>query len=465
MSETLVDDLTALRTRPSRWVDAEALPTIRLKAGGVLPEAARRGLIADLKSEGTAGTARHARAIRPLLHDADCADLIAALLADWAGADQPQTDRRWLLFAIGILGDAETIDLLGNRVFKESQAKQHRMAGYCVASLARSPHPEASGWLARLSRTAPTPRLRSEAWTARQARPGGDPVMVRSRGFDLHGQRTFLLGARSLLLRLQPDGSIGIFEGRKRLKSLPRARKRDDPDAVAAARARFVALKAAVSADLTDTIAGLVESMITGVTVTAWRALLAAEVPHFIVRGVVWEGLVESGDPIRFLVTDEGDPVDVAGEDLALDGVTAIRPVHPLGLAEGEADAWRSLLLEAAVSPAFPQLDRPTLRPPDPDRPFGSLLAGRAAVNRWQLARTMTARGYSVERGYRIESGVKLIGPFRITIRHDPYSPFDRSYSTLRLQQVLVCHGETPLPRVPAVLYSEIAADVAALLR
>ncbi len=431
----------------------------------MLPEAARRGLIADLKSEGTAGTAQHARAIRPLLEDADCAALIGALLSDWVEAEQPQTDRRWLLFAIGILGDAKTIDLLGNRVFEESQAKQHRMAGYCVASLARSPHPDAPGWLARLSRTAPTPRLRSEAWTARQARPGGDPVMVRSRGFDHHGQRAFLLGARALLLRLQPDGSIAIFEGRKRLKSLPRARKRDNPEAVAAARARFSALKAAVSADLTDTIAGLVESMITGVTVTEWRALLAAPVPHFIVRGVIWEGLVEPGDPIRFLVTDEGDPLDATGADLSLDGVTAIRPAHPLGLTDREADAWRSLLLEASASPAFPQLDRPTHHPPDPDHPFGSLLAGRPAVNRWQLARTMTARGYTVERGYRIDHAVKLIGPFRITIRHDPYSPFERAHASLRLQRVMVSHGETPLPRVPAVLYSEIAADVGALLR
>jgi hypothetical protein len=465
VSEPLVDDLIALRTRPSRWVDTDALPPLRLLAGGVLPESARRGFIADLKSEGTAGTARHARAIRPRLHDDDCADLLTALLVDWAGAGQPPLDRRWLLFAIGILGDADYIDRLGVRVFEENHAKQHRMAGYCVESLARSPHPEAPGWLARLSRTAPTPRLRKDAWTARQTRPGEDPVMVRSRGFDHHGERTFPLGARSLLLRLQPDGSMGIFEGRKRLKSLPRARKKDDPDAVATARARFSALKSALSADLTDTIAGLVESMITGATITDWRVLLEAPVPHFIVRGVIWEGLRNPDEPLRFLVTDEGDPVDAAGADLDLDGVTEIRPVHPLGLTEDVADAWRNLLLEASASPAFPQLDRATYRPVNPDRPFGSLLSGRSSVNPWQLARTLTARGYLAERGYRIDHAVKLIGPFRITIRHDPYSPFDRSASSLRIQQVSLSHGETLLPRPPAVLYSEIAADLAALLR
>ena len=462
--EDLAITLASLRTRPPRWVDETALPPLYFRSGQVLSDAARRGFIADLKSEGTSGTARHARAARAVLRDADCSALMTALLSDWAGAGQPQPARRWLLFAIGILGDADYIDRLGNRVFDENRAKKHQMAGHCVASLARSPHPAAVGWLARLSRTAPTARLRSAAWSARQARPGGDPVMVRSRGFDHHGQRAFDLAGRPLLLRLQADGAVHIFEGSRRLKSLPRARKRDDPGAVTTARARFAALKSALHADLTDTAAALIEAMITGQPITGWRALLDAPVPHWIVRGLIWEALPEEGEHFRFLLTDEGDAVDVDGVDLSLDVVTAVRPIHPLHLAKTEADAWRILLLDAAINSPFPQLDRPIYHPRDPDQPFGSLLANRPAVNPWQLARTLSSRGYLADRGYRIDHCVKTIGPYRITIQHEPYSPFERSASRTRIQQVTLRHGQTLLPRPPAVLYSEIAADLAGLL-
>jgi hypothetical protein len=465
---SLEDDLmalSALRTRPPQWVDQDALPPLRTRAGAVLPEAARRGLIADLKAEGTAGTARLARAIRAALREEDCAELMTALLRDWADAGQPQHDRRWLLFAIGILGDADYIDHLGDRVATESRAGQHRMADYCVASLARSPHPAAAAWLARLARSGPTPRLRQEAWSARLARPGGDPVMVRARGFDRHGQRPFRLGGRELTLRLEPDGSLSIFEGRRRLRSLPRARRDDDPDAVAAARARFSALKTALAADLSDTIAALTEAMITGAGITGWRALLESPVPHFVVRGVIWEALSEGREPIRFLLTDEGDPVDAAGADLDLDGVSAIRPVHPLSLSPEEADAWRNLLLEASASPAFQQLDRPVFRPIDPEHPFGSLLTGRPAISPWQLSRGLSARGYLAERSYRIDHAIRIIGPYRVLIRHDPYAPMERSSTPVRIQQLTLSHGETLLPRPPAVLYSEIAADLTALLR
>ena len=246
---------------------------------------------------------------------------------------------------------------------------------------------------------------------------------------------------------------------------MPRARKRDDAAAVGAARERFAVLKAAIAADLSDTIAALTEVMITGQPITDWRALLQAPVPHFIVRGLIWEALVDGEGRFRFLLTDEGDAVDTVGADRVLDGVTAIRPVHPLHLDSAEADLWRALLLEAAASPPFAQLERSIHRPRNVERPFGSLLANRAAINPWHLARTLTSRGYYAEHSYRIDSAVKTIGPYSITIRHDPYSPFERSASLLRLQQITLHHGQTILPHPPAVIYSEIAADLTALLR
>lgn len=459
------ETLESLRTRPSRWVNEAHLPVLRLRAGGQLSAAARRGLVSDLKAEGTAGSALHARQARPLIEDEDCAALLLALLEAWALGGQPQNDRRWLLFATGILGDADAIDRLGARVLTESQAKQHRMAGYCVAALARSPHPAAPSWLARLSRTAPSPRLRRDAWTARLARPGGAPVMVRGRGFDQDGIRAFSLGGRMLQLRLQPDGSLNIYEGSRRLKSLPRARKRDDAAAVDAARARFISLKAAVSADLNDTVAALTEVMITGQPITDWRGLLQAPVPHFIVRGLIWEALADGAPRFRFLLTDEGDAINTAGVDLSLDSIESIRPVHPLYLDDDETDAWRNLLLEAAANPPFSQLDRPIHRPINAERPFGSLLANRAAINPWHLTRTLTARGYTSDRSNRVESAVKTIGPFCITIRHDPYSSFERASPQLRVQEVTLHHGQTILPRPPAAIYSEIASDLSALTR
>ena len=231
----LIEALEAVRARPPRWVDAAALPLLRLAAPAdgseeeVLSEAARRGFLADLKSEGPEETAALARPLAPRLRATDRAALARALLVQWSEAGEPSRDRRWLLFAVGLLGDDALLDALGRRVGEEVAARRHAVAQTCLSSLHRSGGRVARRWLGRWSRQAPTMRLRAAAWAGRMALTdelaGPLEVQPPDLGFDLRGERAYDHAGRALTLQLGADGQIQLRDGARALRSLPAARR------------------------------------------------------------------------------------------------------------------------------------------------------------------------------------------------------------------------------------------------
>ncbi|MFT4975071.1 MAG: hypothetical protein ACI8S6_000958 [Myxococcota bacterium] len=464
--------LHQIRARPPRWVDAAALPVLRLRDGVVLSERARAGFIADLKSEGPDSRAEVARTALPLIEPADRVALMGALLVDWAVAGQPPRDRRWLIFATGLLGDAALHDALGRRVGEELAGRRYKAAGYCIEALARGGGPTAKRWLACWSRSAPSLSLRAAAWSARQPLGPVATVAPPDHGFSPRGERSYDHAGRPLQLRLTVDGEIQIFDGARPLKSLPAARKQDDPDAVRRSRDTYKALRQAVRDSLRDLDQALEEAMIIGQPLADWPELCAGPLGWRTSRGLIFEART-GGDapPVRFFLSDEGDPLDHQGAELSLDPAASVRVVHPVHVEEPERAAWRSILSEARAVQPLDQLGRSTRRPSPGPGPLAGVLAVVPPVSTPRLIRELGAQGYLPDtfgaHGF-IERSLRFLGPYLVVILHEGYaaSPFSRRPTQpLRLRAVEIRRGKLRIPSesLPVAVFSEIAVGLLGL--
>lgn len=473
MSE-IEEALSKIRARPPRWVDQDSLPTLHFSDGAPLSPKARAGLIADLKSEGPESRAVTARAALRSIPAADRSALIAALLGDWAAAGQPARDRRWLIFASALLGDEALIDALGRRVGEEVSARRHQAAGNCIEALLRAGTPTAQRWLARWSRQAPGLNLRAAAWSARQAlaETAGwlATVAPYDHGFSIRGDRPYDHAGRPLRLQLAEDGEIALFDGQRRLRALPAARKRDDPAAVRRSREGFKTLRAAVKDSLLALDAALEEAMILGQPLSDWDALRLAPLAWRASRGLVFSARAEDV-VVRFFLSDEGDPLDAQGDDVAVPDGAEIRVVHPMVLTDAERAGWRAILAEARAVPPFEQLSRPLRPPPPGPAPLAAVLRGLAPMSTPRLIRGLAARGYlpdTFESYGMISRSMRFLGPYLVTLSHDAYpsNPFNqRAQQRLRLRSVEVRRGKRKVPSeaLPAPIFSEIAGPLLTL--
>ena len=469
---TIEEALLAIRKRPPAWAADVPLPPLRLRGGGQLSAKACGRLIADLKSAGPDSRAVHAETARHAIEPGDLANLMRFLARAWEKAGQPARDRRWLIFAIGSFGDDDLIDGLGSRVGAELQAKRHKAAGYCLEALARAGGPTARRWLARWARKAPGLSLRAAAWSARlqldEAAGWTAVVAPHSHGFSLRAEQDYNHGGRQLTLRLGEDGLIRLFDGARALKSLPAARKRDDPEAVRESRERFKRLKAAVKDSRAALHAALEEAMCLDQPLADWGVLHSAPLAWAASRGLIFEARPEAGPPCRFFLSDEGDTLDRAGDDITLPSGAPIHVAHPIRMSGPERDAWRTILEEARFLQPFEQLHRPVRRPQPGPAPLSAVLAARPPLAMPQLIRSLRTQGYLPDNleGYgMISRSMRFLGPYLIIVTHDAYptNPFNQTpRKMLRLKSIEVRRGTQTVPSEalrPSV-FSEIASTL-----
>lgn len=472
---TIEEALLAIRKRPPVWAVDAPMPPLRLRGGGQLSTKACSRLIADLKSAGPDSRAEHAAAVQDAIEPSDLAELVRALMQAWARAGQPARDRRWLIFAMGSFGDDVLIDDLGRRVGEELQAKRHKAAGHCLEALARAGGPTARRWLARWARKAPGLSLRAAAWSARlqldEAAGWTAAVAPHHHGFSQRAEQDYSHGGRPLTLRLGEDGQIRLFDGSRALKSLPAARKRDDPEAVRASRERFKRLKTAVKDSLEALHAALEEAMCLDHPLADWDVLKSAPLGWAASRGLVFEARPEAGPPRRFFLSDEGDPLNRSGDDVILPPGAPIHVAHPLRMSETESSAWRTILEDARALQPFEQLHRPIRRPKPGPAPLSAVLKTRSPMAMPQLIRGLKAQGYlpdNIEGYGMITRSMRFFGPYLIILSHDAYptNPFHQApEKMLRLRSIEVRHGARTIPSeaLQPTVFSEIACTLTGL--
>lgn len=195
---------------------------------------------------------------------------------------------------------------------------------------------------------------------------------VPTAGFDDDGTLRLEYGEdRWFTARVLPDLTVELRDQTgKGIKSLPAARKSDDPEQVAAAKKALTSARKDLKGVVGLQQARLYDAMCTERDWAAadWLAHFAGHpLMRLLVSRLVWVA-ERAGDgdepPVRvatFRLLDDGSLTDADDEPVGLeagDPALRVRIAHDTSLSAAEVDAWTTHLADYEVEPLFAQLGR-----------------------------------------------------------------------------------------------------------
>ncbi|WP_240434673.1 DUF4132 domain-containing protein [Streptomyces sp. YIM 130001] len=351
------------------WADPAALPQILLTdGGGALCADATRHALTMLAMSRPGDTYPGVAVLRQHCTPASLAAFAWGLFERWQLVGMPGKEG-WVLDALGLLGDDETVRRLSPllRIWPGEAAHQRAVAGLDV--LAAIGSDVALMHLHGISQRVKFKGLRARAaekitevadelgLTAEQL---GDRL-VPDLGLDADGSTVVDYGPRRFTVGF--DEQLRPFvrdEAGKVRKALPAPGVKDDQELAPAERKRFAALKKDVRTVASDQVLRLEQAMVTQRSWTTdefHRLFVAHPLLWHLVRRLVW--LSEADGTVRsFRVAEDRTFADVEDDALTLPEKAAVRVAHPLDLG-AEQDVWSELFADYEILQPFRQLGRP----------------------------------------------------------------------------------------------------------
>ena len=354
------------------WAVPGMLPPIELRGGlGALPAEAVAHVVTVLALSRMDDPYAGMLVLKEVGEPESLAEFAWQLFQRWqaAGASAKES---WVLDALGLLGDDETVRRLTPLILAWPGEGGHARAVTGVGVLAAIGTDVALMHLHGIAQRAKFKGLKTAAQQKMDEVAAGlglDAEQLADRlvpDFGLaadgslrldYGPRQFLVGFDEQLRPFVADA-----DG-KRLKALPKPGARDDAELAPAAYKQFAALKKDVRTVATDVIRRLERAMVTGRRWSGaeFRQLFVGHpLLWHIVRRLVW-GVYDADDaPLGAIRVAEDRSFATATDDetgLADDAIVGV--AHPLRLGDA-LGAWSELFADYEILQPFPQLNRPT---------------------------------------------------------------------------------------------------------
>jgi hypothetical protein len=416
------------------WADPAALPRIRLRAGGgaVVPLPAAGHLITMLAMSRLDGVYAGLPQVRAAVEPADLAEFVWSLFRLWQAAGSPSKDG-WVLDALGLLGDDETVRRFTPVIRAWPGEGGHARAVAGLDVLAAIGTDVALLHLHGIAQKVKFRALRERAAAKIDEVAAGLGLsaeqladrLVPDLGLDAAGSLTLDYGPRRFTVRF--DEQLKPFavddNGRPR-KDLPKPAATDDAELAPAARQRFAALKKDVRTVAADQIGRLERAMVTRRQWTAreFRDLFVAHplLVH-VVRRLVW--LVHDGPVTGAIrVAEDRSFADEHDEPVVLPDTATVSVAHPMLLGPALA-TWSELFADYEILPPFPQLGR-EVHAPLPEESVGNLVrfAGRTveSVRLLALERHGWEREHPQDAGWQGHLRLELPDGTTATLGMDP---------------------------------------------
>ncbi|MGW7385680.1 DUF4132 domain-containing protein [Streptomyces sp. NPDC054794] len=349
------------------WADPAVLPQLVLTEGGALPADAVRHALTLLALSKPGEVYPGLDTLTTRCTADSLADFVWGLFEQWRLSGMPAKDS-WALYALGWLGDDETVRRLTPVLRAWPGDGAHHRAVEGLGVLATIGTDVALLHLHGIAQRVPFKALKVRAQekitevaeglglTAEQL---GDRL-VPDFGLDADGSTVIDYGTRSFTVgfdeQLRPY--VRDSDGKRR-KALPAPGAKDDPELAPAERKRFAALKKDVRTVATDQVRRLEAAM---VAQRAWTAgefqelFVAHPLLWHLVRRLVWLSETD-GTVTAFRVAEDRTFADVDDDELTLSQEATVRVAHPLHLG-GDLETWSELFADYEILQPFPQLGR-----------------------------------------------------------------------------------------------------------
>ncbi|MFC9896326.1 DUF4132 domain-containing protein [Nocardia sp. NPDC127579] len=346
-----------------RWLSLSALPSLRLRAGGALPDPAVTNLLtlAMLSDPG----APHASLllVRAACEPESLGRFVLAVHEEWRHAGGPARDN-WIWELVACCGGDTCIDMLAQRVYANEGRDR------ALNTLVAIGTPNALLGLRDLSERAEKTSVRESARARITEVAEGlgltaDQLadrLVPDLGLRPDGTALLDFGPRQFLVdfdeQLRP---VLTREDGSPVKALPRAGKRDDAHKAAAATGTYRQLRKDVKRFAADQIRRLERAMVTERTYSP-AELRADYIEHplrrHLTRRLVWAVVRDREVDVSFRIAEDDTFADAQDDVLTIaeDAVLAI--AHPVRLGPELTAAWSEVLADYELLQPFPQVGR-----------------------------------------------------------------------------------------------------------
>ncbi len=319
------------------------------------------------------GVSQDAKKLAEPLSPQELAAYMRALYNGWMAAGA-EAKKRWVLYAAAIHGDAEMIVELHRQIKEWSEHSRGAVAAEAVRALALNGSPQALLLVDQMARKFKSNQIKNAAKRAiseAAAALGISSAELEDRivpdfGFNAQAERAFDYGTRTFTVRLNPSLDMEIYdESDKKLKSMPKTAKQDDPVKADQAQAEYKQLKKQLKLVVASQKLRLEQALSTARFWQArqWRALFVQNpVMRQFAVGLIW-GIYEDGllkDTFRYM--EDGSFNTIEETEYTLPESCIIGLVHPLELSEDALAAWTEQLSDYEITQPIEQLKRPVYR-------------------------------------------------------------------------------------------------------
>lgn len=329
-----------------------------------------------------------------------------ALFEAWQKAGAPAKGA-WAFHALGLLGDDETARQLAALVEPWSKEGRHGRAVTALRVLAAMDTDAALARVREIAEKAKSRPLRHEARLrldeiAERRGLSADQLadlLVPDLGLDASGTRTFDLGPRRFLVRLDEQLKPVMKDQNGRpLRDLPEPGAKDDVEQARAVVADWKAFKKRVRAVLKAETARLELAMCSR---RRWepgefdRVVVAHAVLGWLARRLIWGAYDEAGHLVdTFRVAEDRTLAGPNDSSWRVPSGCSIGLAHAVEMEDAVRAHWSTLLADYELQQPFVQLDREVFRATHEDLPTRAItvLVGHKVAARKLLS--LESRGW-----------------------------------------------------------------------
>ncbi|MEV6135323.1 DUF4132 domain-containing protein [Nocardia sp. NPDC051990] len=361
------------------WLVPAALPPILLRDNGLaLSDAAVTNLCTMLAMPGPSGDYAGVEQVAAIAEPASLAAFTLELFEAWKLAGYPPK-QAWVLRALGLFGDDETVRRLGAliRLWPGESAHARAVSALDVLTAIGS-----DAALTQLAGIADKVKFKGLKTKAREkvaevaAELGLTPDELADRlvptfGLDANGTMVLDYGPRGFVIGFDEHLAPTVFDAARddggqwrattRRKSLPKPGVKDDPELSMAAYKAFGALKKEVRTGAADQIRRFERAMVTGRRWTAdtqQRLFVEHPLLWHLSRRLVWATFDETGTVTgSFRIAEDRTRADAHDDAVILADDVLVGIAHPLHLAD-TLGAWGEVFADYEILQPFPQLQR-----------------------------------------------------------------------------------------------------------
>ena len=371
----LMSDKGMRRKKLPKWLQLEVLPRL-LTVDDELLNVEHRAWFVRVLKESTLDTEHAALGeFRAWLDPESAADFTWALFEHWIRAGGKAT-YKWALWGLGLFGDASVVSKFGEYLLSWPRQGNSARALWGVEALGAIECSESivllfkceGMWKYSSFRSAARDRLEQIA-----AARGVDVEVLADQivptcGFDSSGERDFDYGPRHFTLRLDETLKPYFWDNErgKSSKSLPRARKTDDPDLVEASRASYKADRKLLEATINHERRRMENALVNRRkwSVRTWYAhIVGHPLLRSFARRLIWCAISEDRDEVvAFQLTEDKSLATLDDETFVPEEHDKIVLLHPAQVTDAHVMRWVERLVDYEIVQPFAQLDRPVVR-------------------------------------------------------------------------------------------------------